>query len=264
MNRGVLVNSGSPTIRRLFARSARPGLGHLDDGVGQSRRLDLGRPPAEFDLGRHALALQPPPRELDQLGGDPLAFQVLRTDGPANRSARTAPTGPAAADLAVDQLGQLDDLGVVLLDPVVPGQPAVERAVLDVPRHFLGPDQRAVDLLVVDGRVIAPAGERDLVAGLAEQVGGRLLQAAGGKTEFEDVGHAIKTVWQDTGGQDWERPGSRSHVRILSILFILSNLLIDAASGQTPARRRPAARRRRACGRSRTRSPRGRPPRRPA
>ena len=44
-----------------------------------------------------------------------------------------------------------------------------------------------MDLRVVDRRVVAAAGEGDLVAGLAEQLGGRLLQAAGGDAEFEDA-----------------------------------------------------------------------------
>ena len=84
-----------------------------------------------------------------------------------------------------------DDLGVVLQDPVVAGQAAVERAVLDVARHLLGPDQRAVDFRIVDGRIVAAAGEGDLVAGLAEQFAGRLLQAAGGNAEFEDAGRSF-------------------------------------------------------------------------
>ena len=51
----------SQTIRRLFARRLDAGLGHLDDGIGQPRRLDLGRAPAELDLGRDAVGRQPVP-----------------------------------------------------------------------------------------------------------------------------------------------------------------------------------------------------------
>ena len=76
------------------------------------------------------------------------------------------------------QLSQLNHgiLGVVLHDPVVPGEAAVERPVTDVPGHLLGADQCAMNLGVVDRGVVAAAGERDLVPGLAEQVRGRLLE----------------------------------------------------------------------------------------
>ena len=37
------------------------GLGHLDDGVGQARRLDLGGAPAELDVGLDAVLGQPAP-----------------------------------------------------------------------------------------------------------------------------------------------------------------------------------------------------------
>src|SRR5262249_23267740 len=97
--------------------------------------------------------------------------------------------------LAEDQLGHLDHLGVVLLDPVAPGQPAVERAILDVAGHLLGADQRAVDLRVVDGRVVTAAGEGDLVARLAEQPRRRVLEAARGDAQLEDLlAHFVYTA----------------------------------------------------------------------
>ena len=101
------------------------------------------------------------------------------------------------AHLAEDQLGHLLHLGVVLQDPVVAGQPAVERAVLDVARHLLGADQRALNFRVVDARIVAAAGEGDLVAGLGEQLRRRLLQAACRDAEFEDraVVHFLYTCF---------------------------------------------------------------------
>src|SRR5262249_36960564 len=97
------------------------------------------------------------------------------------------------------------DLGVVFQDPVVAGQAAVERAVLDVARHLLGADERTLDLRVVDGRVVAAAGVGDLVAGLAEQLRRRLLQAARGDAHLQDrLAHrpyalaGSKTRWPTT------------------------------------------------------------------
>src|SRR5262249_34700666 len=89
-------------------------------------------------------------------------------------------------DLTEDQLRQLDDLGVVLQHPVVPGQAAIQRAILYVTRHLLGPDERAVNLRVVDDGIVAATGKRDLVARLAKYVARGLLQAARGETELED------------------------------------------------------------------------------
>jgi hypothetical protein len=182
MKRVVLCSSSATTRPQR-----RAGLGHLDDGVGQPGGLDLGGAPAELDLGRDAVPGQPAARQVDHLRGDPLAFQV------ADRLHRRVvghgqhPADRPLADLAEDQLRQLDDLRIVLQHPVVAGQAAVERAVLDVARHLLGADQRAVDVRVVDGRVVAAAGVGDLVAGLAEQLAGRLLQTARRDAKFEDA-----------------------------------------------------------------------------
>src|SRR5205807_8133507 len=89
--------------------------------------------------------------------------------------------------LAEHQLGKLHDLGIVFKDPVVSRQATIQRSILHVARHLLSADERAVDLRIVDGRVITAAGKGDFVAGLAEKVAGRLLQAAGGYAELETL-----------------------------------------------------------------------------
>ena len=173
-------------MRRLFALSELPV--SVTSTMASARRggLTSVAPQLNSTWAVDAVLGQPAARQVHDLGGDALALQVLdaldrRVVGHGQHPAH----GPAA-DLAEDQLGHLVDLGVVLQDPVVAGQAAVERAVLDVAGHLLGADQRAVDLRVVDAGVVAAAGEGDLVAGLAEQLAGRLLQAAGGDAEFED------------------------------------------------------------------------------
>ena len=163
------------------------GLGDFDDGVDQLGRLDLGGAPTELDLGRHAVLGQIARGQADRLGGDPLALQILhRLDGRVFGHAEH-PADRPAADLREDQFGHLMHVGPVLHDPVVAGQPGVEHAVLDVAGHLLGADQQALDLVVVDGRIVAPRAEGDLVAGAAKQFGRRLLQAAGGDSEFEKL-----------------------------------------------------------------------------
>ena len=172
------------------------GLRDLDDGVSELGRLDLGGAPTELDLGRDAVLLQVPRRQADRFRGDPLALQVL--DALHGRRLRDAehPADRAAADLREDQLRHLVDVGVVFHDPVVAGQPGVQHAVLDVARHFLGADQEALQLVVVDAGIIAPRVEGDFVARAAKQFTGRLLQAARGDAEFENVGHSMLSTFR--------------------------------------------------------------------
>src|SRR5262245_30930556 len=91
------------------------------------------------------------------------------------------------------------DLRAVLEDPVAAGDPRVEHPLLDVPRHLLGPDQEALDLGVVDLRVIRARRKLDVVSRLAKELARRLLQAAGGDPQFQNV------VGHESGGS--KEPG---------------------------------------------------------
>src|SRR5437016_661300 len=51
--------------------------GHVDDRVGQPRRFHLGGAPAKLDVRLDAVLSQPALGDADQLGGDPLALQIL-------------------------------------------------------------------------------------------------------------------------------------------------------------------------------------------
>src|SRR5262249_47933782 len=55
----------------------------------------------------------------------------------------------------------------------------------------LRPDQRAVHFRIVDGRIIAAAGIRDLVSRLTKQLAGGLLQAAGRYAQTQLIHHSI-------------------------------------------------------------------------
>ena len=91
------------------------------------------------------------------------------TTSPGGRSA-TDCAGESAADrehdpdrsggrLRVVQLGEGDDVGVALLDPVAPGDPDVEHAVGDVARDLLrAQDAHLVDAGVVDAAAVVDVG----------------------------------------------------------------------------------------------------------
>ena len=79
----------------LVGAQAGAGLGDLDDGVGQHRRLDLGGAPTEFDLGLDAVRGQVALGGGDQFGGDDLAFQILHgVEWEASGTASTQRTLP--------------------------------------------------------------------------------------------------------------------------------------------------------------------------
>jgi len=79
---------------------------------------------------------------------------------------------------AVDQLADLDHVRVVLLDPILAGETAIEEAMLDVAGHFLGADEAAVEGGVVEGRPVGAAALGDRKAGAGEELEGGLLEAS--------------------------------------------------------------------------------------
>jgi hypothetical protein len=79
----------------------------------------------------------------------------------------------------------------VLGDPVLAGQPGVEHAVGDVARHFLRPNQHAVDVGIVDRREVRPRARVDVEPGAREELDGRILQRALGDAELEFLCHGL-------------------------------------------------------------------------
>jgi hypothetical protein len=55
-------------------------------------------------------------------------------------------------------------------------------------------DQQALDLLIIDGRVVAARAEADLVTRAAKQLGRSLLQTSGGNPELENVWHGSEQL----------------------------------------------------------------------
>ena len=74
---------------------------------------------------------------------------------------------------------------LVLRNPVLAGEPGVEHAVGDVPRHFLRANQHAFDLGVVHGREVRPRADVEREAGAGEELHRRVLQRAFRDAEFE-------------------------------------------------------------------------------
>ena len=160
-------------------------LGHVDDGVGEDRRLDFGRAPGEFDIRLHAVLRQEAPGHAYRLGGDATALEVLhrverRVLLGRHHPAHRAVIGPRRA-----QVGDFRHVEVVLQDPVEAGDGAVDDALADVAGHLLRPDQDALDLRVVDVGVVGAAGDAQVVAGAYEQLLRGFLQAAFGYAEAQ-------------------------------------------------------------------------------
>ena len=114
------------------------GLGDINDGVGEARRLHLGRAPAELDLGADAVLREIALRDADQLRGDAFALQVVHGHDRRIVRHREHPAHRPAADLREDQLRELRHLRFVFQHPVVAGEAAIERAVLRHSAAFPG------------------------------------------------------------------------------------------------------------------------------
>src|SRR5205807_6083703 len=77
--------------------------------------------------------------------------------------------------------------GAVLEHPVAARDAGVERAALDVAGHLLRADEQAAEPAVVDAREVAARVDRDLPARATEELDGRVLEAALGNAELQDV-----------------------------------------------------------------------------
>ena len=122
-------------------------------------------------------------RQIDDLGGDAFALQIL--DRFHRRIFRHAqhPAGRAARNLAEQKLADLVDLRAVLDDPIVTGDAAIEIAVLDVTADFLRANQPDFQLVVIHIGNVGTAADLDVKAGLGHLFDGGVLQTAFRQTE---------------------------------------------------------------------------------
>jgi len=122
----------------------------------------------ELDLRGDAVFVQEAPGEADGLGGDALALEVL--DGADGRVLGDGddPAGGIGACLGEREFADGFDVGAVLDDPVVPGEAAIEEALLDVAGNLLGTQEAELELRVIDRRPVGPAGDVDAETGFRE------------------------------------------------------------------------------------------------
>ena len=177
----VALHHGVENAQAVGAKR-RSGFRRLDDGIGQNRRLDLGRAPRELDVHVHAEPIEIRLGRAHQLGGDRGAFEILRLLEAGVLGRRQHPADFAEALLRVNQIGDRHErrrrgqAALVLGDPVLPREAAVEHAVGDVACHLLRANQHALDLGIVDGRKIRPRAHVDGEPRAREQLHGRVLQ----------------------------------------------------------------------------------------
>jgi len=163
---------------QMIGAQRAPGLGDLDDRVGQIGRFDLRGSPGELNLDRHVALVEERPRDVDELGGDSLAGEVLDPlEGGVGRHGQDPLARPTGL-LGVDELRDRHQVGAAVQVPVVAGDSGVEHALGDVARDLLRPDQHRGDLGVVDRGVVGTPRDRHVVASALEQAHGRLLEAS--------------------------------------------------------------------------------------
>src|SRR6266542_2027986 len=169
-----------------FVRAERrAGLRDLDDGVHQLMGLHFGRAPGKLDLRLDPVTAQVFPGEVDDFGGQTLAFDILdRLDGRILRYGQH-PAGGLARDLAEEQFADLVDVRTVLDNPVVPGNPAIKVSVFHVAANLLGPDQANLHFVVVHVRIVGSAIDGDVPAGLGDLFDRRFLHTAFGQSKTQ-------------------------------------------------------------------------------
>ena len=140
-------------------------------------------------MGLDAFFLKPAFRNAHAFRGDALALQVFRTgDGGILRD-HEHPAGGPGGGLGIGKVRQHFHVRAVFINPVASGDAAVDETVVDVAADFLGADQEELQIVVIGSRAVAAAGYIDVVAGLAEQFHGGVLQTAFGKCYFEFLRH---------------------------------------------------------------------------
>jgi hypothetical protein len=163
-------------------------LGHFDDRVAQAGSdLGLGRTPGELDADFDAALGEVASGEADQLGGDALALEILRPLVGRVAGHRQYPAGGAEGGFGVDEVADHFDVRSVFRGPVLAGDAAVEGAEIDISRHLLSTDQRALDLFVIDAREVAAIAGAHAPARLLHEVYGGVLEAALGQSESENA-----------------------------------------------------------------------------
>jgi len=82
------------------------------------------------------------------------------------------------------------DIRLCLNDPVMTGNAGVKNPLFDVPGHFLRSNQQALDLLIIDLRIIRSRGKRNVVTRSLKKLCGGILEAAGWDPQLENpIGH---------------------------------------------------------------------------
>ena len=176
-------------MRRRLARRA-ASFGDFDDGVGEGWGFDFGGAPAEFNFHRNVFAGEVFLCDFDEFGGDDFAGEVFGALPGGAFGDGEDPADATAALLGVDEAGDGFDVEAALDNPVDAGEASVENAVVDVAGHFLGADEHALDVGVVDVGEVGAAVGVDVPAGALEEGDGGVLQAAFRDAKAEFVGHA--------------------------------------------------------------------------
>ena len=87
-------------------------------------------------------------------------------------------TGEKGGNLGPSRIQDLNDIGPCLTDQIEAAKAQVDQSVLDIPWLLLGPHEHALDLGVVDRRIVGAGLHGHVIARLGEEVDRSLLQVA--------------------------------------------------------------------------------------
>ena len=170
------------------------GLGDVDDRAhAREGGLDLGRAPRVLDLDVHARGVEKRARRAHELGrGRDGALEVPELPDRAVLGNRDDPRRGVRGGLGVPQLRDLDDVAVVLDDPVVAADADVDDAVLHVQRDLLRAKQHHRQVLVrTRGEVVAVLHLHRHARAREELLGGFLERALRRTSAERNAGTAL-------------------------------------------------------------------------
>ena len=117
-------------------------------------------------VGLDAVLGEPALRQVDDLRGDAFALKVVDgVDVGGFRDGKHPADGPHGG-FGVNQILHRMHVGPGLHDPVLPRDPGIEHAVLDVFRHFLRAYEHGAEFRVVGGGKVGAFGDGKGEAGL--------------------------------------------------------------------------------------------------
>src|SRR5438046_2467527 len=128
-------------------------------------RFEFGRAPRKLDLRFHLVFSELAPGEMHNFRCDPFSLEIFDSFDGRKLWHGQDPSGGLTRGFAKEEFANFMHLGVVLLNPIMACNAAVEIAMFNVPADLLRADQPDFQLLIIDVRDVRAAVDLDVESG---------------------------------------------------------------------------------------------------